>query len=88
MGIYRIHNAGISQIQWLGKERIFEKAQIKTLKRFNKFSKYAYYNTIYTKIYKLYNALLEKNKKYYKDYYLIKFDFLMFRLKKYILTKL
>lgn len=87
MGVYRIHNNGVSQIQWLGKERIFEKSLIKTLKRFNKYSRFKYANIIYQKLYKLYFALLEKNKNHFIDFFLIRVDFLKFRIIKYIRIK-
>jgi len=87
MGVWRVHNEGISQIQWLGKERTFEKSQIQILKRFNTYSNYKYSNIIYPKLYKLYNALFEKNKDYKKDFLLIRYDFLKFRIYKYIRTK-
>jgi glycosyltransferase involved in cell wall biosynthesis len=87
MGVYRIHNSGASQIQWLGKERIFEKSLIKVFTGFNIFSHYMYSDIIYPIIYKCYYALFEKNKEYKKDFLCIRFDFLIFRIKKYIRLK-
>jgi len=87
MGVWRVHNSGISQVQWLGKERTFEKSQIKTLKKFNNYSGKEYYAIIAGKLFKLYNDLLSKNKNYITEYIFIWTNYMNFRIYNYFYRK-
>lgn len=82
LGVYRIHNNGISQINWLGKERLFEKSNITIYERFNNYSKRKYNSIIDPLICKYYLDLIKKNNDYKKDLTIIKLYFLYYRIKR------
>jgi glycosyltransferase involved in cell wall biosynthesis len=61
MGKYRLHLGGVSQINWLGKEHLFEFDMIHVLTLFDSFSGYKYTAGITDKLAWLYLKLLKKN---------------------------
>lgn len=61
MGKYRIHGGGVSQINWLGREHVFEFDIIYILRLFNIYSGYKFKTPLDNRIEWLYSELLKKN---------------------------
>ncbi len=74
MGTYRIHAAGQSQVQWLGRENIIEFTFIEILKGFDIYSKGKYKTAINERLQRAGKMLLVKNNPYSKYYFKAMFE--------------
>ena len=93
MGVYRIHNGGISQTQWLGNANRFQEDSIALLKLFNTFTKHRHDEAVNFEIVKTYELLIKNNQHdavFYKKQLKALFRYRPFKnrgvLKNYIIT--
>ena len=68
LATYRIHDTGQSQIQWLGKENIFEFTIIDILQNFDNYSNGKYRDYVHQRLERAYRSLLAKNLPWSKHY--------------------
>jgi glycosyltransferase involved in cell wall biosynthesis len=69
LGAYRIHESGISQLQWAGRQNIFEFTIIDIFSRFNTYTHGMYYPYIKQRIERSCRLLLSKNSPWSKHYF-------------------
>lgn len=61
MGLYRVHGAGISQVQWLGNANRLQLSFIEIFKHFDRYSKGRYHQYVSERLQRGYSALMKQN---------------------------